>query len=243
MSSGISSLHKILKDENRRRILLELHEKGSISYVDLMKTLEISNTGKMNYHLKVLGDLIAKNEDGKYLLTEKGKLATRMLLEFKEKKSPDKKSLFQLDAEFPSWYLTLVYVSAAVYLLVFLALYVEGIVDFSRMILAAIVIALGLVFFVVAQKMRKTKGKWSPKRQMLGSEIAMIAFGALVGMVAFIFGGALLLFGFQTLLQWFGFRFVLPPFALWYIVSSVVGAIVGGYIAYWRNRTRQIFQS
>jgi hypothetical protein len=136
-----------------------------------------------------------------------------------------------------------VYVSAAVYLLVFLALYVEGIVDFSRMILAAIVIALGLVFFVVAQKMRKTKGKWSPKRQMLGGEIAMIAFGALVGMVAFIFGGALLLFGFQTLLQWFGFRFVLPPFALWYIVSSVVGAIVGGYIAYWRNRTRQIFQS
>lgn len=102
MSSGISSLHKILKDENRRRILLQLQEKGSISYVDLMKTLEISNTGKMNYHLKVLGDLIAKNEDGKYLLTEKGKRATRMLLEFKEKKSPDKKSLFQMDAEFPS---------------------------------------------------------------------------------------------------------------------------------------------
>lgn len=101
MSSGISSLHKILKDENRRKIMLQLQEKGSISYVDLMKILGITNTGKMNYHLKVLGDLIAKNEDGKYLLTEKGKLATRMLLEFNNKTSPNKKSLFQMETQLP----------------------------------------------------------------------------------------------------------------------------------------------
>ena len=84
MSSGIASLHKLLKDETRRRIILLLQEKGSLSYVDLMKALGITNTGKMNYHLKVLGSLLAKNEDGQYALTEKGTLASRLLLEFPE---------------------------------------------------------------------------------------------------------------------------------------------------------------
>jgi len=84
MSSGIASLHKLLKDETRRRIILLLQEKGSLSYVDLMKALGITNTGKMNYHLKVLGNLLAKKEDGHYMLTDKGMLASRLLLEFPE---------------------------------------------------------------------------------------------------------------------------------------------------------------
>jgi hypothetical protein len=84
MGSGIASLHKVLKDETRRRIILLLQEKGSLSYVDLMKALGITNTGKMNYHLKVLGDLLSKKENGQYVLTEKGTLALRLLLEFPE---------------------------------------------------------------------------------------------------------------------------------------------------------------
>ena len=84
MSSGIASLHKLLKDETRRRIILLLQEKGSLSYVDLMKALGITNTGKMNYHLKVLGNLLAKKEVGQYVLTEKGTLASQLLLEFPE---------------------------------------------------------------------------------------------------------------------------------------------------------------
>lgn len=84
MSSGIASLHKVLKDETRRKIILLLQEKGSLSYVDLMKALGITNTGKMNYHLKVLGDLLAKKENGQYALTEKGTLASRLLLKFPE---------------------------------------------------------------------------------------------------------------------------------------------------------------
>jgi len=84
MGSGIASLHKVLKDETRRKIILLLQEKGSLSYVDLMKALGITNTGKMNYHLKVLGDLLSKKEDGQYALTEKGTLASRLLLEFPE---------------------------------------------------------------------------------------------------------------------------------------------------------------
>jgi hypothetical protein len=84
MSSGIASLHKVLKDETRQKIIRLLQEKGSLSYVDLMKALGITNTGKMNYHLKVLGDLLSKKEDGQYALTEKGTLASRLLLEFPE---------------------------------------------------------------------------------------------------------------------------------------------------------------
>ena len=93
MSSGIASLHKVLKDETRQKIILLLQQKGSLSYVDLMKALGITNTGKMNYHLKVLGNLLTKKEDGQYVLTEKGTLASRLLLEFPEatarQKGPD----------------------------------------------------------------------------------------------------------------------------------------------------------
>ncbi len=53
--------------------------------MDLMGAVEASNTGKFNYHLKILADLIQKDSDGKYLLTEKGQLATQFLLTFKEK--------------------------------------------------------------------------------------------------------------------------------------------------------------
>src|SRR5208337_5291446 len=84
MSSGIASLHKILKDETRRNIILLINEKGALSYTYLMETLGFATTGLLNYHLKMMGDLLTKDEDGQYMLTEKGKLASRLLLEFPE---------------------------------------------------------------------------------------------------------------------------------------------------------------
>jgi DNA-binding transcriptional ArsR family regulator len=77
-------LLKILGDETRRRILLLLKEKGSLGYTDLMNQMGISNTGTFNYHLKVLGDLLHKNSAGQYTLSEKGKLAVHLLLDFPE---------------------------------------------------------------------------------------------------------------------------------------------------------------
>ncbi len=82
MSSTIDSLHKILKDETRRKIILKLNEKDSMTYTDLMESLDIVSTGTLNYHLKVLGDLIEKNDSGQYLLSEKGQLAYKVLTEF-----------------------------------------------------------------------------------------------------------------------------------------------------------------
>lgn len=57
MSSGIASLHKILKDGTRRKIVILLNERGNLSYTELMDTLGIGSTGLLNYHLKVLGGL------------------------------------------------------------------------------------------------------------------------------------------------------------------------------------------
>ncbi len=84
MSAGLDSVYKILKDETRRKIVLLLNEKGSVNYTDLMVALGISSTGTLNYHLKILGELLTKNGGGQYVLTEKGKLASRLLLEFPE---------------------------------------------------------------------------------------------------------------------------------------------------------------
>jgi hypothetical protein len=82
MSSDFASLHKILKDETRRNIVKMLDDFGPLSYTQIMGNLGFQKTGLLNYHLKALDDLITKNENGQYTLTEKGKLSARFLKEF-----------------------------------------------------------------------------------------------------------------------------------------------------------------
>ena len=85
MTVEFSELHKILKDPTRRDILRCLNDKGPLPYVELMGLAEVTNTGRFNYHLKVLGGLIEKQVDGRYVLTERGRLAVQLLDEFPEK--------------------------------------------------------------------------------------------------------------------------------------------------------------
>jgi len=40
-----------------------------------MNAVKVNGAGKFNCHLKILGDLIEKTQDGKYGLTEKGQMA------------------------------------------------------------------------------------------------------------------------------------------------------------------------
>jgi DNA-binding transcriptional ArsR family regulator len=84
MNADLASLHKILKDETRRKILLELNKTGSLTYTELLAAVNISKTGTLNYHLKILGDLLSKTASGQYLLSEKGKAAAKLMLEFPE---------------------------------------------------------------------------------------------------------------------------------------------------------------
>jgi hypothetical protein len=87
VSVDLQSLHKIIKHPIRRRVVLKLLEKKELSYMDLMNLVEVDNTGKLNYHLKILGDLIEKSGDGRYRLAEKGQLASQLLLRFPEKQA------------------------------------------------------------------------------------------------------------------------------------------------------------
>lgn len=87
MSVSFESLSDVLKHPIRRKIILCLSEKRSISYVDLMNLVGVMNTGKFNYHLKILGDLIEKDENGKYGLSDKGQLAVQSLQKFAGKET------------------------------------------------------------------------------------------------------------------------------------------------------------
>ncbi len=78
-----------MKDPTRRRILDLLAEKGTLSYVEILNALEIEHTGKLNYHLKLLGDLIGKDEAGRYILTEKGRLGTQILLKVRTRSTTE----------------------------------------------------------------------------------------------------------------------------------------------------------
>ena len=97
MTVDFKSLNNVLKHPMRRSIVLALSERESVSYVDLMNLVGARSTGKFNYHLKVLGDLIAKDQGGKYVLTEKGRLTVQFLEKFPEKQ-PQQAPLSMADA-------------------------------------------------------------------------------------------------------------------------------------------------
>lgn len=141
MSSGLASLLKILKDETRRKIVLLLNEKGSLSYTDLMDTLEIVSTGTLNYHLKVLGDLLAKNETGQYLLTDKGKLASRLLIEF-----PEQDNQLQTKKKWWRRFWTAAIVLQSAGLAFVLVLYFLRYLDFTMMLQGLFGFVSGIIF-------------------------------------------------------------------------------------------------
>jgi len=240
MSSGIASLHKILKDETRRKIVLLLNERESLSYTELLEALGIGSTGRLNYHLKVLGELITKNEVGQYLLTEKGKLASRLLQEFKEKKSQS-----QIEAEFPKGTLILVCLSSLGFISLLFALYLTGFLDFSRFLLSTVTSIFAVILFLAMEKARKKRAMWSPKHQMLGAKISLIYAGGVGGAVLGFFGGFLLL----TELTRLGYFYSSYPFMsastrdfldimIW-VGNPIVGMILGGvvgYLVYKRSR-------
>jgi DNA-binding transcriptional ArsR family regulator len=179
-------LHKILKDETRRKIILLLNEKGSVSYTDLMDALGIVSTGTLNYHLKVLGDLLSKSESGQYTLAERGKLASRLLQEFPEE------SRQQLGMK-PKWWRRF-WIEIGIYALISsaisLAAYFLGYTNllglYQRIIL--LIGGIGIVYLIV----HVTREVLSKKTQLLLNKIAYTALGVWLGLAASFFGVLLL---------------------------------------------------
>ena len=86
-----ASLHRILSDTTRRSILELLAERESLTYTEIMTLLQITNTGRLNYHLKALGSLLSKDDSGKYHLTDQGRQAASLLKTFPERVPPERK--------------------------------------------------------------------------------------------------------------------------------------------------------
>jgi len=67
-----------------RRRIIEMLARNSVTYTCMLEELDI-DTGKLNFHLKKLGDLIEKNEKGLYKLTDKGLRAFSIIQQVPEK--------------------------------------------------------------------------------------------------------------------------------------------------------------
>ncbi len=141
MTIDLESLHKVLKDETRRRILRFLNEKSAATYTELMEETGVASTGTLNYHLKVLGDLLTKNEAGQYVLTDKGKDASRLMLDFPERENQENVK--------KKWWNRFWVVAVAIQLLMlasFVALYVLRFIDVYRLGQGMFAVALSMVF-------------------------------------------------------------------------------------------------
>ena len=82
LMSSPEELLKVLKDPMRRRIIRLLAEKGALEYSEIMRELGFTSTGRLNYHLKVMKELLEKDELGRYKLGRKGILAYKLLREY-----------------------------------------------------------------------------------------------------------------------------------------------------------------
>jgi len=232
MAHGIASLHKILKDETRRKILLVLEERGNITYTDLMNAVGIQSTGKLNYHLKILSGLIS-NENSQYSLTEKGKLAIRLLEEFCLRKSQS-----EVEASFPKGYFITVAIFSVILLSLVFGFYVAGVITLDRFILYIATSILGIIFLVLAEKARTRRAMMKPTSQRLGAKISIVFASAFAGgVILFFVGGFLIGFIARSL------GISLFSFTYWIVISFVIGSFAGslvGYFIYKRSKFSKI---
>jgi len=230
MSSGIASLHKILKDETRSKIVLLLTDKVSLSYTELMDTLGIVSTGLLNYHLKVLGDLLTKNEEGRYELTEKGKLASRLLLEFPEENGQRGK---------PKWWrrfwiemLIFVVITLSIILAAHFLGYIDGNGVYQGII--TMIPAIG-VSYMIQHVLRKVLSK---KTQRIIAKTGYIAGGISLGLGTAFFGVGII---FRVLQEITGEPLLHTIFwSNWYLVFSLlIAPTIGAFLMYHFGKKRR----
>ncbi|MCL2358879.1 MAG: helix-turn-helix domain-containing protein [Candidatus Bathyarchaeota archaeon] len=160
MSSGIESLNKILKDKTRRRIILVLTDREGLSYTELMETLRIGSTGTLNYHLKVLGDLLEKTDSGQYRLSEKGELASRFLTEF-----PEQGNTLKTKRVWWRRFWIIGFVGPILWLLIALYLYFSGYIDAYRAAQSIFVVIFGILFTYFFYRMVRSNTKEQSQKE------------------------------------------------------------------------------
>jgi DNA-binding transcriptional ArsR family regulator len=215
--SGLTSLHKILKDETRRKIIILLSEKGNLSYSDLMEASEVLSTGLLNYHLKVLSDLLRKNDSGQYSLSDKGQLAYRLLTEF-----PDNPLKIFDKRIYKSW---IILTAAAVILLIVNGYFFNIPTERVSISLAILLVTTALAFYV---RVRPSTS---------GNRVFFIMVGGAV--IGFLLWFAIAMFFNISTLRWsivrssgdLGFDLIM-------LSSLIICWVIGGYIGDWIGRRR-----
>ncbi|MFX0101283.1 MAG: winged helix-turn-helix transcriptional regulator [Candidatus Hodarchaeota archaeon] len=84
----ISKIINSLNHEIRRGILELISSSGPTSYTKLLEHFDLS-TGKLNYHLKLLKDLVEKDDKGIYHVSELGLKSMEILKVLKERDDKD----------------------------------------------------------------------------------------------------------------------------------------------------------
>ncbi len=74
----VSKILSILSHTLRREILLDLSEKGELSFTELMNALKV-DTGKLSFHIRSLGIFLEQTPSGKYRLSKAGENAMRLI--------------------------------------------------------------------------------------------------------------------------------------------------------------------
>ena len=227
MSFGLASLYKILKDETRRKTVLLLSEKGVLSYTDLMDELGIVSTGMLNYHLKVLGDLVTKNEAGQYLLTGKGKLASRLLTEFPDESNQAEKRKRQ------RLFWTALGVSQIFILFTVWILHSTGYIDFANAVQGTVAAISGVALAYLGYRSFSNRPESGSIKEKSKMKIGYTVGGAWLGLVVGFFGPILL-----TLISMcFGgpniFRLIDDTDSLFPLILlslAIIGGICGYYL-------------
>ena len=77
--ADLNYVFQALAHETRRRIVRLLAEEGPMQFTELMERLGIEETGTFGFHVRRLRDLLERGEDGRYRLSELGRLAYRLI--------------------------------------------------------------------------------------------------------------------------------------------------------------------
>ncbi|MEM2905238.1 MAG: helix-turn-helix domain-containing protein [Candidatus Bathyarchaeia archaeon] len=84
MEDESSRFFTMLGHPTRREIVRVIGEKGAASFTELKASLQVS-VGTLYYNLDLLKGLVAQRQDRRYILTTKGQVAYKLLVESEEK--------------------------------------------------------------------------------------------------------------------------------------------------------------
>jgi len=129
----VTKILSVLSHPLRREILSNLSEKGECSFTDLMNALNI-DTGKLSFHIRSLAGFMEQTSTGKYKLSKIGENAVKLIKDLE---------LWASEAEVVIKASTLPIASFRRRVFAFL-------IDFSMMLVIAILITLPNVFSLVS---------------------------------------------------------------------------------------------